>query len=177
MRVRYVSVSYRFGKSSTGLEQHYQELREAMVSAAQGYSYLRQTSAWRPPMDVHETAESVLVKVEVAGIREEDIEVELYPNALVITGVRRDDTDHDDGLCFHTAQVRYGIFHVDLALPAPIKPEDTEASYRDGFLRVRLPKVTPGAPRGAGDPTRATSEGAEIRRWQAGAIALHEKRM
>jgi len=174
MRVRFLSVSYRFGSSSAGLERHYQELREAMVSAAQGYSYLRATSSWRPPMDMHETDEAILVKVEVAGLHEDDIEVALYPNALVVNGVRRDDDEHDEATCFHAAQVRYGLFHVEVALPAPVQQEEVAATYRDGFLRVRLPKATPGAPRGTGEVPRATTDGSDVARWQAraGAVAV-----
>jgi len=167
MRVRFLSVSYRFGSASAGLERHYQELREAMVSAAQGYAYLHASSVWRPPMDVHETGDAILIKVEVAGVQEEDIEVALYPNALVITGVRRDDEDHDEASCFHAAQVRYGLFHLDVALPAPIQQDEVAATYRDGFLRVTLPKATPGAPRGAGDLPRTASESADTPHWQA----------
>jgi HSP20 family molecular chaperone IbpA len=167
MHVRFLSVAYRFGSSSAGLERHYQELREAMVSAAQGYSYLRATSAWRPPMDVRETGEAIFIKLEVAGVQEDDIEVALYPNALVINGMRRDEADHDEATCFHVAQVRYGLFHVDLALPAPIQQEDVSATYRDGFLRVRLPKATPGAPRGSGEPARGATESADTPHWQA----------
>lgn len=168
MRVRFLSVSYRFGSASAGLERHYQELREAMVSAAQGYSYLRSASAWRPPMDVHETGAAILIKIEVAGLQEDDIEVALYPNALVVNGVRHDDTDHDEATCFHAAQVRYGLFHVDVALPAPIQQDDATATYRDGFLRIRLPKATPGAPHGSGELSRTAPEsGGDNSHWQA----------
>lgn len=167
MRVRFLSVSYRFGSSSAGLERHYQELREAMVSATQGYSYLRAASSWRPPMDVHETGEAILIKIEVAGLLEDDIEVALYPNALVVNGVRRDDAEHDESICFHAAQVRYGLFHVEVALPSAIQQDEVAATYRDGFLRIRLPKATPGAPRGAGESPRAATDSVDSTRWQA----------
>lgn len=173
MRVRFFSVSYRFGSSSTGLERHYQELREAMVSAAHGYSsYLRSSTAWRPPMDIHETDDALLVKLEIAGVEEDDFEVALYPNALIVQGVRRDDADHTDVACFHAAQVRYGPFHVEVALPAPIHQEEVSATYRDGFLRVRLPKATPGAPRGSGELPRLAGDGSDTSRWQAHARAM-----
>ena len=170
MHVRFLTVSYRFGGASAGLERHYRELREAMVSAAQGYSYLRASSVWRPPMDVHETEDAVLVKIEVAGVQENDIELTLYPNALVVSGVRRDDDDHDEATCFHAAQVRYGLFHVDVALPAPVQQDEVAATYRDGFVRVKLPKATPGAPHTTGDLPRGASEGADTPHWQAGAV-------
>lgn len=172
MRVRFLSVSYRFGSSSAGMERYYQELREAMVSATQGYSYLRAASAWRPPMDVHETDDAILIKIEVAGLQDDDIEVALYPNALVVNGVRRDDADHDEAACFHAAQVRYGLFHVDVALPAPIHQDDVTANYRDGFLRIRLPKATPGAPLGSGEFSRPATDGSDTPHWQARAGAV-----
>lgn len=175
MHVRFLSVSYRFGSSSAGLERHYQELREAMLGAAQGFSYLHASSTWRPPMDVHETEAAVLVKLEVAGVQEDDIEIALYPNALVVNGIRRDDPDHDEATCFHSAQVRYGLFHVDVALPAPIQQDDVVASYRDGFLRIHLPKATPGAPRGSGELSRVTTDGADPQRWQARAGVVSAK--
>ncbi|HEU5343483.1 MAG TPA: Hsp20/alpha crystallin family protein [Ktedonobacterales bacterium] len=168
MRVRFLSVSYRFGSSSMGLDRRYQELREAMVSAAQGFAYLHGASDWRPPMDVHETDDAIVVKLEVAGVQEDDIELSLYPNALVVHGIRRDDAEHSEVDCFHAAQVRYGLFHADVALPAPIQQEDVTATYRDGFLRIRLPKATPGAPGNSGERSRPSSEGADSSvRWQA----------
>lgn len=173
MRVRFLSVTYRFGGSSSGVERRYQELREAMVSAAQGMAYLHAASEWRPPMDVHETDAAILVKLEVAGVEENDIELSLYPNALVVHGIRRDDAEHSEVDCFHAAQVRYGLFHADVALPAPIQQEDVTASYRDGFLRIRLPKATPGAPSTSGDRSRPSSEGSDSNaRWQAHAGAI-----
>ncbi|HEX8995636.1 MAG TPA: Hsp20/alpha crystallin family protein [Ktedonobacterales bacterium] len=172
MRVRFLSVSYQFGSSSAGLERYYQELREAMVGAAKEFSYVRSASAWRPPMDVHETGEAILIKVEIAGLQEDDIEVSLYPNALVVNGVRRDDADHDEATCFHAAQVRYGLFHVDVALPAPIQQEDVSASYRDGFLRIRLPKAAPDTSRDSGELTRSANDGVDASHWQAQASCV-----
>ena len=176
MRVRFLSVSYRFGGLSSNIERRYQELREAMVSTAHGFAYLHASSEWRPPMDVHETDAAFLVKLEVAGVQEDDIELSLYPNALVVHGIRRDDAEHSEVDCFHDAQVRYGLFHADVALPAPIQQEDVTASYRDGFLRIRLPKATPGAPGSSGERSRPSSEGADsATRWQAHAGAMASK--
>lgn len=172
MRVRTVSVSYHFGtRTSEGanVERRYQELRDAMMSATQGYAYLPSATAWRPPMDIHETADAILIKIEVAGVREDDLELALHPNALIVNGVRRDDADHDEELCFHAAQVRYGPFHVAVALPSAIRQEEASATYRDGFLRVHLPKVTHSAPRGAESLARGggAESGGSGSRWQA----------
>lgn len=144
MRMRFISVTYDFGGSSTSLERHYRELREAMLQPGQSYAYLKRASAWRPPTDIHETPDAFLVKMELAGMRDEDIDVALYPNALVITGQRADDNDHDETVCYHEAQVRYGSFRTDVLLPSAVRPEAAEATYDRGFLRIRLPKAVRG---------------------------------
>lgn len=172
MQVRILSVAYRFSSMSAGLEPHYQELREAMTSATQSYSYPRAALSWRPPMDMHETSEAILIKIEVAGLQDEDIGVALYPNALVVDGIRRDDDDHDEATCFHAAQVRYGLFHVEVALPTPIQHEEVEAAYRDGFLRIRLPKAEPTEQHGSAESSRTASESADSPYWQARARAV-----
>ncbi len=144
MRLRYISVTYQFGGATPGLERHYRELRESMLRPGNHYAYMQPTSAWRPPMDIHETPDAILVKVELAGIREDAIEITLYENALVVTGQRDDDNDYDEDVCYHEAQVRYGPFRADVALPALVRADEAEATYTDGFLRVRLPKAVPG---------------------------------
>src|SRR5215469_4920638 len=152
MRMRYVSVSYSFGGASPSLERHYRELREAMLHPAQHYSGL-QPAAWRPPMDIHETAEAIIVKAELAGMREEAIDIVLYENALVITGQRDDDSDHTEIAYYHEAQVRYGPFRAEIVLPAPIERDTANATYENGFLRIHLPKAVKGDTRG--EPARA----------------------
>jgi HSP20 family molecular chaperone IbpA len=141
MRWRYLSLTYQFGGPSTSLERHFRELREAMLHQSQHYNLLQPAAPWRPLMDIHETPDAIAVKIELAGMREEDIEISLYPNALVVTGRRDDDFDHDETICYHEAQLRYGPFRADVLLGVPIQQEAAEASYQNGFLRILLPKA------------------------------------
>lgn len=141
MRWRYVSLSYQFGGASTSLERHFRELREAMLHPSQHFNPLQPAAPWRPLMDIHETPDAIAVKIELAGMREEDIEISLYLNALVVTGRREDDFDHDETICYHEAQVRYGPFRADVLLGVPIQQEAAEATYQNGFLRILLPKA------------------------------------
>jgi HSP20 family molecular chaperone IbpA len=140
MRLRYISVTYAFGGTTPSLDRHYRELREAMLHPAQHYT-AGQPAAWRPPMDIHETQQAIIVKAELAGMAEEAIDIALYDNALVITGQREDDSDHAQTAYYHEAQVRYGPFRAEIVLPAPIQREACEATYQNGFLRVTLPKA------------------------------------
>ena len=112
---------------------------------------------WRPPADVCETASSITVVLDVAGLDETGIDVELYQDALVIEGERRIDACGPDG-SYLAAEIRQGRFHVEVALSSSIDPESVEATYDRGLLRVELFKsarnraddASPAATGGAG---------------------------
>jgi HSP20 family molecular chaperone IbpA len=140
MRLRLHSVIYQSGSAAPSLEQHYRTLRGAMFHLGQQYSYLQPGAIWRPAMDIHETPSAVLVKIELAGMDEESIEITLYPNAIVVTGQRIDDSDYDEETYYHEAQIRYGPFRADAYLSTPIQAEMASAVYQNGFLRITLPR-------------------------------------
>lgn len=142
MRLRFRSISYTVGRTPASLERHYRELREAMLRAGQQYG-LQPAMPWRPPIDIYETPEAIQIKIELAGVREEDIDVTLYDNALVVSGQRLNDVSPDDFVYYHEAQVRYGPFRADVLLPFPVEREAAAATYEHGYLRVRLPKAQP----------------------------------
>ncbi len=92
---------------------------------------------WRPPTDVFETEEALIVRVEIAGMRTEDFYLRLDGQTLIISGVRR---DPDIGSAYHRLEIPFGQFQVAVVLPVAIDEEHVEAEYRDGFLRITLPK-------------------------------------
>ena len=140
MRLRFHPVIYHSGSAALSLEHHYRELRDAMFHLGQQYTYLQPGTVWRPAMDIHETPTAVLIKIELAGIEEEGIEITVYPNAIVVAGQRIDDSDCDEATYYHEAQIRYGPFRADAYLSTPIQPEMTSAAYQNGFLRITLPR-------------------------------------
>ncbi len=140
MRLRFRSISYTVGRTPASLERHYRELRETMLRAGQHYD-LQPAMPWRPPIDIHETPEAIRVKIELAGVREESLDITLYENALVVSGQRENDIEPDEFVYYHEAQVRYGPFRADILLPFPIEQDAVQATYEQGFLRVRLPKA------------------------------------
>ena len=101
---------------------------------------VRHTNAWRPPTDVYETDEAVVVRAEVAGMKEADFSVSLTDRILVITGVRYDPCPK---VAYHQMEVRYGEFRTEVYLHWAVEKESIEAIYADGFLQVTLPKVHP----------------------------------
>lgn len=166
MRLRYVSVTYSFGGAAQSLERHFRELREELLRQGHHYGLLQPTTQWRPPVDIHETTTAILVKLELAGVREEATEITLYENALVVTG-RRDDDDmeHEGDVCYHEAQVHYGPFRAEILLPSPVRPDDVTATFDSGFLRIHLPKVV------ASDPHGERPDDAEARPGASGSFS------
>ncbi len=100
---------------------------------------IRQGQLWRPPTDVYETRESIVVKVEVAGMVEDDFSITFAERTLVIAGVRHDPSAK---LGYHQMEIAYGEFRTEVYIPETmtIDPDLIEASYKDGFLVVVLPK-------------------------------------
>jgi HSP20 family molecular chaperone IbpA len=140
MRYRYVTYRFHDG-SQKQLEQHYRQLlNEALRQSQQ--SVLHQSTTWRPLADILESSEMIRVKIELAGMQEEDIEVTLYEDALVISGERRDDSEYQEGLSYQEAQIRYGPFRVEVFIPTPIARDVVSAHYENGILSVDLPKAS-----------------------------------
>ena len=94
---------------------------------------------WRPATDVVETTRSIEVTVDLAGVDEDDFEVQLFDNGLVVEGRRHLPSCGEDAV-YHAAGIPQGFFRVELPLPAPIDPEGVEARYERGLLHVILPK-------------------------------------
>jgi HSP20 family protein len=100
---------------------------------------MRQSNVWRPPTDVFELDDRIIVMVEVAGMRDGEFNVSLQDRRLVISGIRQ--RTMQERMAFHQMDVRYGRFHTEVSLPWPIDREHVAAIYRDGFLRVELPRA------------------------------------
>ena len=98
------------------------------------------TPNWHPPMDVYETDEAIFVRIEIAGMREENFEIELVGQVLSIRGARADIAERR---AFHQMEITFGEFACEIGLPGPVHLDQVEALYENGFLRIRLPKVQP----------------------------------
>ncbi len=94
---------------------------------------------WRPDADTYEAATTVEIIVDLAGVREDDFEVQLFEDALVVEGRRQLPSCPDEAM-YHAAGIRQGPFRVEVPLPAPVDPERVDARYDRGLLRITLPK-------------------------------------
>jgi len=94
---------------------------------------------WRPDADTYETAASVEIVVDLAGVDENDFEVQLFEDVLVVEGHRQLPSPKESAT-YHAVSVRQGPFRLEVPLPAPIDAEHVEARYDRGLLRITLPK-------------------------------------
>ncbi|HXL38388.1 MAG TPA: Hsp20/alpha crystallin family protein [Ktedonobacteraceae bacterium] len=146
MRIRYRYVTYRYTDGSQQqLERHYRQLvHDALRQSHQ--SILQRSATWRPLADIRESAEMLMVKIELAGMKEEEIDVTLYEDALVVSGERHEEPEHNENVYYHEAQIRYGPFRIEVLLLLPIDREGVKARYENGFLWVDLPKLPQNKP-------------------------------
>lgn len=140
MRYRYVTCRYREG-SPKQIAQHYRQLLSDALRHNQ-QPLIHRSDLWRPAADILESPEMLRVNIELAGMRENEIEVTLYEDALVISGERQNLPEcHEEGWSYHEAQIRYGPFRIEVYITTPLIQEAVVARYEHGILSVDLPKV------------------------------------
>jgi len=93
---------------------------------------------WSPPTDVFETENEYVIRVEIGGMRDEDIEVAYDQGIIMISGVR---SEKPERRAYHQMELRFGKFAVAVGLPGQVDVENSVAEYADGFLTVNLPKI------------------------------------
>jgi HSP20 family molecular chaperone IbpA len=111
-----------------------------VLRPSSGYDFylVRMRRAWRPPTDVYETEQHVVIRVEVAGMREEDFEISLADRRLAIMGHRADPAEK---LSYQNMEIQYGDFRTEVLLSWNVGRDAIEATYEQGFLSVRIPKA------------------------------------
>jgi len=98
-------------------------------------------ATWMPALELADAGDNFVLKAQLPGIDPKDIDVQVTPEAISISGERRyQNTDEKSG--YVRSEFRYGKFHRVLPLPAHIQNDSVQADYKDGILMLTLPKVT-----------------------------------
>ena len=113
------------------------ERRRAVIQAIEWQVRIR-PDLWAPPADLLETETAYVVRVEVAGMRDQEFSVTLDGDLLAISGTRADTPERR---AFHQMEIRFGEFATGVVLPGPVNEDDASATYDDGFLLITLPKA------------------------------------
>lgn len=98
-------------------------------------------SVWRPPTDVYETDDRILVVMEIAGVSEEDISVTLFSDLLVVEGNRQQTEEFRSSMsACHQLGIKYGSFRSEVYIPVMVDHDNVAAEYRNGLLLISLKK-------------------------------------
>lgn len=102
--------------------------------------------AWAPALDVYETPEKLVATVELPGIDPKDVEVTVEDSTLVVSG-SRELTQETEEQSYHRIERRYGAFSRAIRLPDAADPDEVDARFDKGVLRVEVPKREEAKPR------------------------------
>jgi HSP20 family protein len=95
---------------------------------------------WAPAVDVAEQNGSLLVTAELPGMTKDDVEVDLSNGVLTISGSKKEEKDRTEQE-MHIVERSYGSFRRSFTLPCAVDEAGVKADYKDGVLRVTLPKT------------------------------------
>ena len=105
----------------------------------QPYRFFEEDGGWLPSVDVSETDKEFIVKAELPGMEAKDIDVSLQRDVLTIRGERKNEHEEKEEN-FHRVVRSYGSFCRAFRLPREVDGEKVDADYKDGVLKIRLPK-------------------------------------
>jgi HSP20 family protein len=104
------------------------------------------TTAWNPSVDIFENDNDVVVKVELPGMDPKAIDVRLENNVLMLKGERRFEKETKEEN-YHRVEREYGTFSRAFSLPTAVKEDKVIAEYKDGILKIVLPKKEEAKPK------------------------------
>ena len=111
------------------LFDHFYKLKHSPV--------LTSRRVWRPPTDVYETDEGVAIRMEIAGMRQQDLNITLSADVLIIRG-EREEHSSAHRTAYQNMEINYGPFERNIRLPELLDRENVKAVYKDGFLEISL---------------------------------------
>jgi len=92
---------------------------------------------WNPSADVYRSTEGWVVKLDLAGVSCDDLELDLRDDLLTIRGCRRD-THYREGFVYHQMEITYSRFEKQIQFPSAIEGASVVRDYSDGFLIIKL---------------------------------------
>ena len=105
---------------------------------------MKKTSTWRPAVEIKQSEKEYMVKVQIPGVKLDDIDVELDNDFMTITAEIEEEKEEKEqeekNLKYHTCEFRYGKYKRTISFDQPIKVDEALANYKNGILSIKLPK-------------------------------------
>lgn len=95
---------------------------------------------WVPAFDVSETDEHIVVKADLPGIDPKELDISITGNVLTVKGEKKQERE-EKGESYHRIERTFGSFTRSFTLPADVDPNGVEATYKDGVLKLMIPKT------------------------------------
>ncbi|CCY24892.1 heat shock protein Hsp20 [Brachyspira sp. CAG:484] len=115
-----------------------------LVNAFANPLNIKKMSTWRPAIEVKQNDKNYKVKVQLPGVKKDDIQVELDNDFMTITAEIQEEKaekqEEEKNERFHTSEFRYGKYQRTISFDQPIKGDDSTAIYKDGVLTITVPK-------------------------------------
>ena len=103
-------------------------------------------SGWSPTLDMHDDKDSLIVMVELPGMKKEEIDIALHDGVLTVSGERKMERENKEGETFRSERY-FGKFQRSVTLPVAVNSGKVKASYKDGILTIDLPKTEEAKPK------------------------------
>jgi HSP20 family protein len=104
------------------------------------------TAAFVPPVDIYEDEHKIVLKLEVPGMKQEDLDIQLENDTLTVRGERKFEKEEKEEN-FHRIERRYGSFYRSFTIPNTVNTEDVKADYDAGVLQIQLAKKVEAKPK------------------------------
>lgn len=102
-------------------------------------AYARRREAWRPPVDILEKDNKLIIRTEIPGVEEKDIELKLDGHTLTVKGTRKPEAE-ESGYSYHQIEGSYGTFGRSFELPDSVDTTKVSATYDKGVLVITIPQ-------------------------------------
>jgi HSP20 family protein len=120
------------------LQEEVNRLFSSNISRAFGDEGIAR-GAWNPSVDIYENKDQIVLEAELPGMNREDFDITIENNVITVRGERRFEKK-DEADSYHRVERSYGSFTRSFTLPQTVSADGAAAEYRNGVLRVTLPK-------------------------------------
>lgn len=131
-------IEIRFGDSIDSIAAEDKSFDDMFQSVNPMFCFSKRV--WKPQMDIFETRNEIIIQAEMAGVRRQDIIIEVSNKAVKISGTRKSNQP-DPTATYRLAEIQFGQFERVLYLPSVIDVEKVSASFSTGFLELTLGKL------------------------------------
>jgi HSP20 family protein len=111
-----------------------------------GENELVSTASFVPPVDIYEDEHRIILKLEIPGMNQEDLDIQLENNSLTVRGERKFEKEEKEEN-FHRIERRYGSFYRAFTIPNTVSADSVKADYDAGVLRIQLEKRAEAKPK------------------------------